>query len=200
MARNSALARVIGITKSFSPLSFDRSRDDRGGRENNVLPANFAPAMGNTLPLPLAPVPAVILDAADEAAADRILEAAEAAVASAIAVDAGSIVTPFPALAQVTVVAQEAEAEAGGEAETEDDEQPHNQAEDEMIEAIQRNITSLFAADESSGVATDDLMPEAPMWGDADDEGKPAQERMLALLGELDRMWATDPQVASQRG
>jgi hypothetical protein len=180
MSRSSALARVIGLTKSLSPLSHGRAAEGSSDTDDIVAGVLAEEAQASPAPLALVAAPAGPADAA-------AIEPAE---------DSGSATAP--ALARVTLVAAEsatppAPVDAVRRAVTA-----------EAIDAIEADIASLLSSLDNSGAAptrsTDDGEEELDEAGDEDErlaglDEDDVEGATQLLLSELDRLWRADPAI-----
>jgi len=192
------------MTKSLSPLSFDRNRKDDGHEADETAADSAAGTADDSPSLPPAQIGAAADFAmgagkGDDVPADDMLHAVEEAMKEEDARPVSGTVTPFPApaLARVTVVANAAPS-AEIAPETPQLDQPEAEISGDMIEAIETDIASLLA---SLNRLDDAAPPEtAPMdaAGDWLEEDEAEGDQTLALLSELNRMWLADPVVSSE--
>ncbi|MEO8882084.1 MAG: hypothetical protein ABI377_01490 [Devosia sp.] len=187
------------MTKSLSPLSFDRNRKDDGVGPDEITADPAAGAADDSPALPPAQIGAAADFATDKGDTDDMLHAVEEAMKEEDAKPVSGTVTPFPApgsaLARVTVVTNTA-SPAEMAAEVPPDESPEISG--DMIEAIETDIASLLA---SLNRLDDAAPPEAPATdaaGDWLEEDEADEEPTLALLSELNRMWQADPVVSGE--
>jgi len=180
MSRESALARVIGLTKSLSPL----------GHGGHLVPIKGSVDTESTDAVVEAASANQPADAAQPAEAVQPAEAAPAGKDEA---------ADGPALAQVTVV-------AGDMAPMPDD--PVRQAvTDQAIGDIEADIASLLATLDGNGTmprsdarALSDMPALLADDGDEAVAGPDADDydaATLVLLSELDRLWRADPAVGN---
>lgn len=192
MSRSSAFARVIGLTKSLSPLGFDRNEAAPEDRGTEAADALVRQAEGGAL-----------IGVGASVAVEPFMQPT-------------NVVMAFPALAQVTVV-QEAppalspaadpavpsEGPAGSEAITAD-----------AINSIEQDIASILATlEREEHAAVDDHAADNHDADDADDgdwlppvfddaeavETARGDEPVGALLSELNRLWQAEPDLAAQQ-
>ena len=194
------------MTRSLSPLSFERGRKEDG--EGIDAFADLTPAAADDSPA-LPPALGAPPDAAPKAeGGGDMFDAVEAAMQEKSAKPVSATITPFPALAKVTVVGNgtvlpEAIAEVQAEALSDG---PPAEISGDMIEAIESDIASLLSSlnrlDDAAPVtntpmdADDDWatqMDTADHWRESEDEAE--EEPTLALLSELNRMWQADPEI-----
>ena len=212
MNTGSAFARVIGITKSLSPLSFDRNRD----RESDPVPDIEADAADQMVAALTEDAPALLAEANVAAKADdddatpATTAVAEAAQADddkpfqligpvAPAASEAGVVVQFPALAQVTVVADAAPSQKPADPTRPD--RIREEVAGDMIDAIETDIASLLASMEPGADDDgDEAVAKAGDAGPADSsEDADREEPTLSLLSELNRMWRADPKIAASR-
>jgi hypothetical protein len=189
MGRHSALARVFELTKSFAPLGFERHGSARDAGSDNV-----ADALADSAAEP-GDVPATL----DQLSAAQTLPLPAAPLAP---LSGPGVVLAFPAMAQVTVVVPEVlprdaatlesmpqEIEALDPLPVADEtETARHAATANAIASIEADIASLLATlDRSDAEALEESAA-----------GEEDEEPTLALLGELDRLWQADPQIASR--
>jgi hypothetical protein len=196
MSRGSAFARVIGITRSLSPLSFDRTHKGEGADEAF---ADLPPGAADDSPaLPPAQIDTSLgaVQPADDTG--DVFHAVEMAVEEESAKPASATITTFPAQSKVTVVsnapapvAAEAQPEALADASS-------AEIPGDMIEAIESDMASLLAS-----LNRLDDGPPAEATAEAADgewrEDETEEEPTLALLSELNRMWQADPEIVAGR-
>jgi hypothetical protein len=211
---------MIGLTKSLSPLGFDRSQGEEGGRDATPSeaekPSDDEPAVGS---------PVVAIAADPDAFPVAPAESAPVPVLGQDGGDTDAVVVSFPAVAKVTVVTEEVmttdqdAASVGAPAEESaiplpeplpviglaaaNDASPENAdtevADDvvsaEAISAIEADIASLLASLDREELSGDDPLPIELFAGEAGDDAQ-----VGALLSELDRLWQADPAVSAGRG
>jgi hypothetical protein len=157
MSKNSAFARVIGLTKSFSPLGFDRSRvapdagetdeivaaavADSAAQTSNAIAAEPAPAIAaEPMTMPEAAPPQGAADAANGAQMVKLAEVDEVAIRDAVAADA--IQTIEDDIARLL-----ASLEAVNQVAAEDDEAEPDDAEGEPTLALLSELNRLWMTD-----------------------------------------------------
>jgi len=200
MSKGSAFARVIGLTKSFTPLAFDRSAAAIDDGDEAPAPAGAAEAATNESAV-IVPAVSAVAEIAPVPKTDTSAVAAAAATASAPA----EVVVAFPAMSQVTVVTGDVPAAPAADAADEPKPLPEGGVDaisSETISAIEADIASLLASlDHEEGLPG--TADDGPVWladSEADDDEEFGQASSMGdLLLELDRMWQADPEIPSQR-